>query len=95
MMTPSGIDRARTVRRLPENKQTDKELLLSATGLPWAPRTAPERSRRRRAPQQVATELPKADAHQQQGAQLAEQSDQLRQAVSQQGAFVDTMRQQT
>ncbi|CAK0893566.1 unnamed protein product, partial [Prorocentrum cordatum] len=62
VMTPRGLDRARTVRRLPEGKQTGKELLLTVAGLPWATRTAPERSKRRRAPQQVATELPKADA---------------------------------
>ncbi|CAK0836065.1 unnamed protein product [Prorocentrum cordatum] len=29
VMTPRGLDRARTVRRLPEGKQTDKELLLT------------------------------------------------------------------
>ena len=68
MMTSTGVDRARAVRRLPENKQTDKELLLSATGLPWAMRTAPERSRRRRVPRQAATEIPSADAQQQQAA---------------------------
>ncbi|CAK0870594.1 unnamed protein product [Prorocentrum cordatum] len=61
VMTPRGLDRARTVRRLPEGRQADKELLMTVTGLPWAARTAPERSKRRRAPQQIATELPRAE----------------------------------
>eukprot|EP00959_Pyramimonas_sp_CCMP1952_P345623 7238261-Pyramimonas_sp.AAC.1 len=34
---------------------------MTVTGLPWAARTAPERSKRRRAPQQIATELPRAE----------------------------------
>ncbi|CAK0835553.1 unnamed protein product [Prorocentrum cordatum] len=49
-------------------RQTDKDLLLSVTGLPWATRTAPERSRRRRAAPHVATEILRADEQQQQQA---------------------------